>query len=142
MSTPLAAGAAAIVREHLIKNEKIEQPSAAIIKAVLLHTAVDLYPGQYGEVGKSRGQELLNPGPNFDQGYGRVDVGRATAVKMSYVDEQGGLATGTSQTHSSSGSVRKVTLVYNDAPASPSVKKALVNNLDTRSASEWQKLLE
>ncbi|MCB0351317.1 MAG: S8 family serine peptidase, partial [Bdellovibrionales bacterium] len=130
MSTPLVAGAAALVRERLMKIQGADTPSAALVKAVLLQTAVDLYPGQFGEVGKVNGQELLKPGPNFDQGYGRVDVGSAISEKLSLVDNKEGLGTGESKFYKPSGAIRKVTLVYNDAPASPIARKVLVNNLD------------
>ncbi|OFZ12059.1 MAG: hypothetical protein A2Z20_07470 [Bdellovibrionales bacterium RBG_16_40_8] len=130
MSTPLAAGAAAIVREYLIKTRKIETPSAALVKAVLLHTADDLYPGQYGEIGKEKGQELLNPGPNSDQGYGRVNTGQAVTSQSVLIDEKIGVGTGESKIYNIEKAVRKITLVYSDAPGSPSVARALVNNID------------
>ncbi len=47
MSTPLVAGAAALVRQHYVQREEI-QPSAALVKATLIDGATDLAPGQYG----------------------------------------------------------------------------------------------
>jgi hypothetical protein len=41
MATPLVAGCVAALREHLI-NQGISQPSAALIKALLVNGAVDL----------------------------------------------------------------------------------------------------
>jgi hypothetical protein len=130
MSTPLVAGAVALIRQRLVQLKQIGNPSAALVKAVLLHTAEDLYPGQFGEGGENRGQELLKRGPNPDQGYGRVDVGRATASGLSLVDGRQGIAMGESREYLPKRAVRKVTLVYTDAPASPMTTKALVNNLD------------
>jgi hypothetical protein len=51
MSTPLTAGAAALVRQYYTETEAIE-PSAALVKATLINGAVDMTPGQYG-VGSS-----------------------------------------------------------------------------------------
>jgi subtilisin family serine protease len=65
MSTPVTAGAAGLVRQYLVDKRGI-QPSAAMLKAVLMHTAFDLYPGQFGEVGKDKGQELIQHRPNTD----------------------------------------------------------------------------
>lgn len=131
MSAPLAAGAAAVIRERLVSDSsRFNGPSAALIKAIMLHTAEDLYPGQYGEIGIENGQELLEPGPNFDQGYGRVDVGRAVTKEMRLIDDKVGLATGESRQYKVRELIQKVTLVYTDAPGGPQSEQALVNNLD------------
>ncbi|MES2965989.1 MAG: S8 family serine peptidase, partial [Bdellovibrionota bacterium] len=74
MSTPLTAGAAAVVRQYLVENRKMAQPSGALMKATLIHTATELFPGQFGSVGKAKGQELVSRRPNNDEGFGRVDV--------------------------------------------------------------------
>ncbi|KAH7199292.1 peptidase S8/S53 domain-containing protein [Fusarium oxysporum] len=65
MATPLVAGCCAVLREALEKNGTIN-PSAALIKALLINGAVEL-AGQYNptEAGKS---------PNYASGWGRVDV--------------------------------------------------------------------
>jgi hypothetical protein len=134
MSTPLTAGGAAVVRQYLIENRKIANPSAALVKATLIHTATDLYPGQFGEIGKSAGQELLSGRPNFDQGFGRVDMDKATDLARGViVDERGGL--GSSEAHSypvrvNGRSRLTATLVYTDAPGAASAAKSLVNDLD------------
>ena len=130
MSTPLVAGAAAVVRQFLIEKKGVETPSAALMKAVLMHNTDDLYPGQYGEVGKENGQELLKPGANSNQGYGRVNVDRATQSRFQVVDEKAGIAVGEVKSYPVPLGVKKVTLVYTDAPGSPAASKALVNNLD------------
>jgi len=134
MATPLTAGAATLVRQYLIENLKMAQPSAALVKAVLMHTAVDLYPGQYGMVGKDKGQEILTQRPNSDEGYGRVDVSRATDLATAQlVDEKVGLAKDEVKTlrmKVSAAGVMTATLVYTDAAAAPSAAQALVNDLD------------
>ncbi len=134
MSTPLVAGAAAIVREYLRKERQLTQPSAALVKGILMHTSEDLFPGQFGAVGASRGQELLTERPNMDQGYGRVNAEQATRLETSMlIDEKKGLAVG--EVHAYPIRLMKsarltATLVYTDAPGAAGAAKALVNDLD------------
>lgn len=134
MATPLVAGAAAVVRQYLIENRKIAAPSAAIVKAVLMHTAQDLFPGQFGAIGKAAGQELLTARPNPDEGYGRVDMTRATDLgKAVLVDDRTGLAVGEAHSypiHVDGKSKLTATLVYTDAPGAAGAARALVNDLD------------
>lgn len=130
MSTPLVAGAAAVVRQYLIQVKKMGKPSASLVKAVLMHTSTDLFPGQFGLVGKKKGQELLEPGPNNDQGYGLVNMDAATDKELGLIDESAGVSTGEAKTYELPAGTRKVTLVYSDAPGSTSAEKALVNDLD------------
>lgn len=135
MATPLAAGGAAIARQILQERFQIANPSGALLKATLVHTAVDIYPGQYGELGASRGQELLTRRPNFDQGYGRVDVGLLAEMdpQTRFVDDKVGL--GQDEQESLTLVLNRpgqilVNMVYTDAPASPSAAVTLVNDLD------------
>jgi len=134
MATPIAAGAATLTRQYLVENRKIAQPSAALLKAVLMHTATDLFPGQFGAIGKEKGQELLTTRPNNDEGYGRVDLAKSTDLGQAIlVDERIGLATGESHSypvHVSAHAKLTATLVYTDAAAADSAKVALVNDLD------------
>lgn len=137
MSTPLTAGAAALVREYLARDWNANRPSAALVKGILMNTAFDMYPGQFGEVGVARGQELAARGPNGDQGYGRVDVDLATAprgqVILAIKDDTVGIATGgeaSFELQVSEGQNLKVTLIYTDAAGTPAAAKALVNDLD------------
>lgn len=129
MATPLAAGAAAIIRQRLIDLNQ-PNPSAAMVKAVMLHTATDLYPGQYGEMGERNGQEILKRGFNSAQGYGRVNAALAVTEKFQFQDDKIGVATGEDKSIQIQGRLAKVTLVYSDAPGAPEAEKALVNNLD------------
>ncbi|KAL6405741.1 peptidase S8 and S53 [Ilyonectria robusta] len=71
MATPLVAGCCAVLRETLVKNGTIN-PSAALIKALLINGAVEL-AGQYNptEAGKS---------PNYASGWGRVDVANSVVL--------------------------------------------------------------
>ena len=127
MATPLVTAAAALVRQAL-QQKGYEQASAALIKAILLHTATDLFPGQFGFGGN---QEMLYRAPNNQQGYGRVDAAQAVAVdKLKLLDEHDGVKHGRSLVFELSSAVRKLTLVYTDAPGSPAAPRALVNNVD------------
>ena len=140
MATPLTAAAATLVRQRLMDVERVREPSAALVKAVLMHTAEDLYPGQFGEVGEAQGQELLKPGPNIDQGYGRVDVERAVSQKMALVDNKEGVGTNESKYYDVQLPISKVTLVYTDAPAALNSGVALVNDLDLEVHIDGEKL--
>ena len=132
MATPLTAGAAAVAREYLVKARGLNSPSGALVKGALIHSAVDLFPGQYGD---GAGRELPTARPNGHEGYGRVNMDRATtlAAETMIVDEREGLATGQSKSWDftvTSGATVRATLVWTDAPGAPAAAKALVNNLD------------
>ncbi len=137
MATPLTAGSAAVIREYLL-NQGLSSPSAAIVKATLMHTAYDLFPGQFG---KGAGQEIQQKGPNNQQGYGRVDMDAATRLgHAKIIDNTSGVGTGetadvnvnSTEFRVANGHVLKATLVYTDAPAAASAGKTLVNDLDLR----------
>ncbi|MEN0058523.1 MAG: S8 family serine peptidase [Bdellovibrio sp.] len=135
MSTPLTAGAVAVARQILVEKQGVQNPSGALLKALMLHTAVDLYPGQFGEVGAARGQELLTRRPNSDEGYGRVDVSNIVNLTGATImdDNREGVAQGAEKTYqftlSSSGKLY-ANLVWTDAPGSSNAAQALVNDLD------------
>lgn len=135
MSTPLVAGTAALVRQYLQTRYQLTNPSAALVKATLMHTADDLFPGQFGEVGAAHGQEILTHRPNNDEGYGRVDIANVMQMNQNtvVVDNKVGVATGEKTefefTMKDAGIVM-ATMVYTDAPASTSAHQALVNDLD------------
>ena len=120
MATPLVAGAAALVREFYTQVEGRERVSAALVKATLIHGSND-----------------LSGRPNFDQGFGRVDVENSLIaegrVRKSF-DETEGVTEGKTKAYAvtvtDASEPLRVTLTYSDFPASPSVAKALVNNLD------------
>jgi subtilisin family serine protease len=131
MATPLTAGAAALARQFFV--QKGLNPSGALVKAMLIHSADDLFPGQFGLVGAEHGQEILTLRPNNDEGFGRVDVSNFAAGDSQYVDESVGVAQGEAKSANAvlaaSGKVW-ATLVYTDAPGTSAAAKALVNDLD------------
>jgi hypothetical protein len=133
MSTPVAAGAAALVRQFLVEHRGISDPSAALIKAVLINGAVTLSPGQYG-FGPQR--EIPSKSPNNVEGWGMVDL------EHTLVESVGGRITihdddtaGTGNTNAYTvvlDNKKKLsfTLAYTDYPASLAGKIKLVNDLD------------
>jgi uncharacterized repeat protein (TIGR01451 family) len=139
MSTPLVAGAGALVRQWLITRGNAN-PSAAAVKATLLDTTHDMGPGQYGA---SAAREIPAAHPNNVDGWGRADLGfmGAPAPYAIWVDDHtSGLATGQSVTYTSatgraltvrdSAQPLRVMLAWTDPPGSPSAEKKLVNDLD------------
>src|SRR5207237_607299 len=72
MATPLVSGSAALVRQFLQNKADVANPSAALIKAMLINGARDM-AGQYvpSEAG---------PTPNVNEGFGRVDVAASIGV--------------------------------------------------------------
>ncbi|MCF1459305.1 MAG: S8 family serine peptidase [Shewanella sp.] len=125
MACPLVAGGAAVVREYLIGKNGIPLPSAALVKASLINSCIEL-SGQYvpSEAGRS---------PNHSSGFGRMDLRRAISVvsngNLVFRDEKEALATGDEVVLdievSSENMELKATLVWTDEPGS-----ALVNDLD------------
>jgi serine protease AprX len=71
MATPLVAGSVAVLRETLVKNGTPD-PSAALLKALLINGAVELL-GQYtpSEAG---------PAPNNNSGWGRVNLAGSVII--------------------------------------------------------------
>lgn len=93
MSTPLTAGAAAMVREWLTRIKGVANPSGALMKAVLVNGAADMSPGQY-----TSPQEIPAARPNNVTGWGRVDlvesVDPPAPRKVWFKDYTTGLSTG------------------------------------------------
>jgi serine protease AprX len=131
MATPLTAGAAALIRQNLTVNLQIENPSAALMKAIIMHTADDLFPGQYG-TGKT--QEIPTQRPNNVEGYGRVNIEEATQLPSTKLfDEKLGVGGEEQKDYSfklNKGQTLRLTLNYTDYPGLVSSAQALVNDLD------------
>lgn len=136
MSTPLVAGAAALMREYLIDVKGFAIPSAALIKAALLNGAGNISPGQYGT---EDGQEIPDaPVPDSVQGWGRLNLGNgifpAPPVDIIHYDENPGLQTGENTEYriavNDAAVPLKINLVWTDAPGTPATQGGLVNDLD------------
>ena len=139
MATPLTAGMGALVREWLM-GQGATNPSAALVKAMLLNTTEDMAPGQYG-VGTT--QEIPYTQPNSVAGWGRASlsfVNPAPSYTLWFDDHTTGLGTGGSVNYShtvtrplqvlTSTQPLRIMLVWTDPPASLSASTQLVNDLD------------
>jgi subtilisin family serine protease len=123
MATPLVAGAAAVLRETLVKNGWNAPPSA-LIKALLINGAVTLR-GQFSP-------SEAGPSPNDHSGWGLVDLAGSVIIPGPAPDA--GLGTGGPMQESGQedhftvhvpGSTFKMTLVWTDPSGA-----ALQNDLD------------
>jgi hypothetical protein len=129
MSTALVAGAAVLVREYLRKVENVPAPSAALVKAILIHSAV-FFPQHPAATATA-------PGPaDDDQGWGRIDLDRvlrpAAPSRVQFIDQTHGLVAQYQRDLHSIAVVDdsvplRATLVYSDLPGD-----YLINNLDLK----------
>jgi len=126
MATPLVAGCAAVVREFLIRERGLTNPSAALVKAMLINGARNVV-GQYvpSEAGGV---------PNVNEGFGRVDVAAvigpfAAGQQVVVRDENTVLDTDEEEKTTinvpAGATMLKVTLVWTDPPG-----EGLQNDLD------------
>jgi serine protease AprX len=117
MATPLVSGAMALIREFLRKKQGIANPSAALMKAVLIAGA----------------QRLPNTAPNGtildnDQGFGRVNLDRSLKKPLCTVEGtplQTGEKSTTTVTVPSGGGNLRIAMAYTDFPGD-----TLINNLN------------
>jgi hypothetical protein len=125
MATPLVAGCAAVTRQYLREAEGIANPSAALLKAVLIHSARYM-PYRYAHASS------IALADN-EQGWGRVDLHRCLNPKsptiVLFLEEGAGLWTGEMREFevevTDASVVLRATLVYSDFPG-----EDLVNNLN------------
>jgi hypothetical protein len=117
MATPLTAGAVGLVREFLRKKQAVSNPSASLLKAVLV-------------VGAERLPKIATAGTVADphQGFGRVNLDSSLRKILAILDGPG-LKTGEKSTMTltvpvGNGHLR-VALCYTDFPG-----ESLVNNLN------------
>ena len=125
MATPLVAGCVAVVREYLARTHGKNDPSAALLKALIINAAHRI-AGQYAppEVGSI---------PDNSEGFGRVNVGEIVAPsgQVQFWDEGDGkqLDTGQEETRTvtvaAANQTIKATLVWTDPAGS-----GLQNDLD------------
>jgi hypothetical protein len=122
MAAAVAGGSAALLREYLIKYEQVLQPSAALLKAVLIC-----------------GARTPAAGPSSDgsTGFGTLDLG-GTILGLQektfhFVDDRSGVAEGGMDTYTcqvqGSGSPFKAALAWTDPSVTPGSVHPLVNNL-------------
>lgn len=128
MATPLVTGAAAVVRHYLRSVKRRANPSAALIKATLIHGA------QFRRYRHAPTDGQLD----FAQGWGHVNLAGVLAppagVSVRWYERQAGLRTGQSWKWSCWVTDTAVpltfTLAWTDYPGSASVYPSLVNDLD------------
>jgi hypothetical protein len=122
MATPLAAGAAALVREYLRKVQNFSNPSAALVKAVMIAGAIRI-----------KSASPKSSVSDNDQGYGRINLDAiltpTAPARSSFLDVMNGLQTGQSyslQIETLSNKIPlRIVLAYSDYPG-----RSLVNNLN------------
>ncbi len=142
MATPMVAGSAALLRQWLAQPHandlpQLTNPSAALLKALLMNGTAPQTAGQYG-TGTTR--EIPEAWPNNVAGWGRVQVSQAVGLNtpLSFWDETQGLVTGGERRYMvelSPGQSFRASLVWTDAPMPPfaddeSTARRLVNDLD------------
>ena len=81
MSTPLTAGATALLLEHLIDNRGHQEPSSALVKAIFATSAHDMM-GQYSDVTNGAGETA----PNNHEGWGLVDL--RNALNATFIEDE------------------------------------------------------
>jgi serine protease AprX len=127
MSNPIAAGGATLVRDFYQKAYGLNA-SAALVKATLINTAVDLL-----DENNDGANDNDYPIPNVHEGWGRINLAEATDGTQQYVDNTAGLSTGGSASYQynvSAAGAFKVTLVWSDYPSTETAAVNLVNDLD------------
>ncbi len=126
MSAPLVAGAAAVIREYF-EVEWSHDPSAALVKAMIINSAVDM-----ADENNDGADDNDLPIPNIHEGWGRVDLAEAVDGDRLWFDSaaaETGLHT-TYRVTVAGGAPLKVTLVWSDYPVAPGSTSTLVNDLD------------
>jgi hypothetical protein len=127
MSNALVAGAATVVRDFYQVYHS-HPASAALVKATLVNSAVDLLDENNDGL-----DDNAMPIPNVYEGWGRVDLAGATDGSRLFRDEEDSLQTGASTSFTydvAAGTPLRVTLAWTDYPATESAFRSLVNDLD------------
>ena len=137
MATPLASGAATLVRQYCTDVLGMPAPSAALLKAVLTGGARSLTPGQYGAHEFREIPPL--PRPNPVEGYGQIDLANTlfpgSPIQAVLVDDSRPLHTGQTNQFDffvAESAALTVTMAYSDFPAALASAKDLVNDLDLK----------
>lgn len=143
---PHVSGACAVFIQWYRQTRGGATPSPALVKAALINAADDMATAEIPDRGgffdfdesDAGGTTVVGdtgPVPNFDEGWGRVNLATliASERRFEFLDQGPHLATGqTFEKRLVVGNQQplKVTLVYTDVPALPAAIPALVNDLD------------
>ena len=126
MATPLTAGAAALLYQHLDNNLGHSDPTSSLLKAIIAASASDM-TGQYGSSTNGAGEAT----PNYHEGWGLLDLDRA--VNTSWVDNES-VNTGDSRawkfTVPSSAPDLRIAVAWTDPASTPTASVNLVNDID------------
>ncbi len=125
MSNPLTAGGAAVLKDYFQKVYGISA-SAALVKAVMINTAVDIM-----DENNDGASDNDFPIPNNHEGWGRVNLDAATDGRVRYIEGSGLSTNGTASYQvTPTGGALKITIVWSDYPSTTSASVNLVNDLD------------
>ncbi|MGY8701174.1 MAG: S8 family serine peptidase [Candidatus Poseidoniales archaeon] len=126
MATPLTAGAVALLIQHLKQNVGHQDPSSALVKAIMAAGADDM-TGQYNSATNGAGETA----PNMHEGWGRVNMG--VNANVSFLDgealstgEQLGFRFNVSQAIPD----LRIILSWTDPASTSAASVNLVNDLD------------
>jgi hypothetical protein len=118
MSGPTVCGLTALLLEdYRAEYPASPDPTNATVKALLCNTA----------------QDIENAGPDFMTGYGSVRIENAINLMRSGAFTEGSVDQGEARLYSvqiDPGDELKVTLAWDDVPATPNTNFALINDLD------------
>jgi hypothetical protein len=133
MATPLVAGCATLVRQYCVERAGITNPSAALLKAMLVGGAHSLAPGQYGT---GNTQEIPFASPNTVEGWGQPDIADTVhpTNRMIRLFDRIGPASGATNTFDVTVAVSNtpldIALCWMDYPATAGAGITRVNDLD------------
>lgn len=132
MSTPQVSGGAALMRQYAIERAGITNPSAALVKAMLMNGARSLYPGQYDQ----KHLEIPHTSPNSVEGWGHANFARSlypqgqNVFLYDHLDIPNATTNRFEITVSEAQQPLCATLVWVDCPAVEGGGKCLVNDYD------------
>lgn len=116
-ATALVSAAAALLQQQL-QNQNGQLPPSALLRAILLSGA----------------DEVGTPGPDFESGFGNLNVYHATTIVNGKQYIQTAITKGTRHSFPfqvpTDRPLLKATLAWDDLPAAPDAVKALTNDLD------------
>jgi len=148
MAAPAVSGISALLSEWWKNRKGGEQPSPAMIKAILINGADDIEGGTTGRTDASGNPVLIGHIPNNDQGWGRVNIKNMlvqhplTKRSTSLYYDQTNPFTANGQEFSVDASsilptqAMRITLVWTDKFGSAGANPALVNNLNLEVTSK------
>lgn len=133
MATPFVAGMAALMRQYATERAAITNPSAALLKAMVVGGARTLAPGQYGT---NTTQEIPFTSPNAVEGWGQPDItgtvhpeGRMIRL-FDRIGPAGGATNTFDVTVTDADTPLDIALCWMDYPATAGAGVTRVNDLD------------